>query len=282
MPLALNSAEKTDNHAVTSSCRGARYHNYRLGAIKGNKMCRCERSDSPNNRFDFWREHARSRYREIRLRQQSSLGRILEFFAQHSSDDVEGSLLSVDQINNIEHESSTGLEKRLNYVYLLDQLQPKRALEIGFNYGYSASLILESSNQTILKSIDVASHWYTQPTGDIIKQAYGDRFEYLWMDSRTALPNEVSAAALYDFIIVDGGHSYEIARSDIASSIKLLHQGGVLIVDDSDAPSVNAAVCALLVGNSHFIELQTSNFGIFELPSEAPCSQQRYFIKRMT
>ena len=229
----------------------------------------------------FWREHATQRYQEIRRLQATKLLPVQQCLAARQFEKLEGSLISAEQLHNPTNDSPIYLQKRLNYVMLLDQLQCKSMLEIGFNWGYSASLLLESAPGT-LHSIDIGWHWYTPPTGDLIAEIYPDRFRYTWRDSHEALAVELQAGRRYDMISVDGGHDYTIARNDILLSVELLQLGGLLIVDDTDGPSVAAAVLATVADHPEMIELTAQNFGLFEFgQSEIPCFEQRYFLKRV-
>ena len=229
----------------------------------------------------FWRENAKRRYKDIRQIQAGKLLPIQQFLARHNYDKLEGSLIAAGQLHDPAQDSSVYLEKRLNYVMLLDQLQCHEMLEIGFNWGYSASLLLESAPASTLHSIDIGWHWYTPPTGDLIAGIYPGRFRYTWQDSRQALLAEVADGHRYDMISVDGAHDYPIARSDILLSVELLKEGGLLMVDDTDGPAVGAAVLATVAGHPDFVELTPANFGLFDFgKSEIPCFEQRYFLKR--
>src|ERR1700683_5346867 len=117
----------------------------------------------PNQAREFWRQHARDLYQGIRQIQASKLLPLKHLLEARNYEDVEGSLISPLNIERPEFDHEIYVEKRLNYVFLIDQLQPWRVLEIGFNWGYSASLIMESWTPCKLTSIDIAQHWYTIP-----------------------------------------------------------------------------------------------------------------------
>jgi hypothetical protein len=145
---------------------------------------------APDAPGEFWRGRIRDAYREIRSRQATTLLPLKELLRAREYRDVEGSLISPDTIDTPEKDGPLYLEKRLNYVYLLHQLRPWSVLEIGFNWGYSASLIMESFPGCLLKSIDIAHHWYTRPAGDQMAQLYPGRFSFVWLDSHDALREE--------------------------------------------------------------------------------------------
>jgi hypothetical protein len=47
-------------------------------------------------------------------------------------------------------------------------------------------------------------------------------------------------------VFVDGNHSYEEAKNDIFNSLRLLHEGGVILVDDAELPDVKWAIFEVL------------------------------------
>lgn len=230
----------------------------------------------------FWRNQTVDRYAEIRHIQADKLLPLQDLLAERNFRDIEGSLITAENLHNPGADSPIYREKRLNYVMLLNQLQCRSMMEIGFNWGYSASLLLEASPAGRLHSVDIAEHWYTPPAGDIITDIYPNRFRYTWKDSRQALLDELAAGNRYDMISVDGGHDYATATSDILLGVELLEPGGLLIVDDTDGPSVGAAVLATVAGHADMMELTAANFGLFEFgQSDIPCFEQRYFLKRV-
>lgn len=235
-----------------------------------------------DTRTPFWRDHARRRYADIRQAQADKLLPVQKMLAERRFEKLEGSLISAEQIHNPSADSPIYLAKRLNYVLLLDQLQCGHLMEIGFNWGYSASLLLEVAASSRLHSIDIGWHWYTPPAGALMAQIYPGRFSYTWKDSREALLDQIAAGNRYDMISIDGGHAYGTARTDILLSLELLNDGGLLIVDDTDAPSVAGAVLATVADHPQFVELTPENFSLFEFgTSDIPCFEQRYFLKRM-
>ena len=241
-----------------------------------------DRNETSNQMFEFWRELTRGLHTES----QTDSGHEVapsqgELLISRNYESVEGSLISANTMESPEADGDVYMAKRLNYVFLINYLQPRTVLEIGFNWGYSASLIMESWSGCTLRSIDIAHHWYTKPCGDLIERAYPGRFSSIWKESHSALRDEQLAARKYDMIIVDGGHTYEIASMDIMLSFDLLSPGGLLVVDDTDAPSVRAAVLATVARDPRMIELTAENVGVLEFSdSKVACYEQRYFLKR--
>jgi len=51
-------------------------------------------------------------------------------------------------------------------------------------------------------------------------------------DSRETLPRELKKLPKMDFIHIDGGHSYDVVKSDWENSRKLMHERTVVMFDD--------------------------------------------------
>jgi len=72
---------------------------------------------------------------------------------------------------------------------------------------------------------------YTLPCYEKLKETFGDRINITIGDSTKTLQNVNNA---YDLIHIDGGHSTEVANSDIINSYRLSKQRTILIMDDYD------------------------------------------------
>jgi predicted O-methyltransferase YrrM len=109
----------------------------------------------------------------------------------------------------------------------------KDVLEIGFNSGFSAVLILLSNDNINLTCVDICEHRYTIPCFNKIKEDFGDRINLLSGNSVHVLSTINSD---YDMIHIDGSHATDVATSDIEQSYRLCKINGILIMDDYDAP----------------------------------------------
>lgn len=107
----------------------------------------------------------------------------------------------------------------------------KNVMEIGFNAGFSTLLMLLSNPHIKITCFDLCEHKYTLPCYEKLKETFGDRIQLISGDSTKTLSlvNEN-----YDLIHIDGGHSTEIAESDINNSFRLSKKGTILIMDDYD------------------------------------------------
>lgn len=108
--------------------------------------------------------------------------------------------------------------------------QNSEILEIGFNSGFSALLLLLSSHPSVkITCVDINCHNYTMPCFNIIKELFPDRIEILLGSSVNVLPKLTKK---YDLIHIDGCHLTEIAELDIKNSLSLINNNGIMIMDD--------------------------------------------------
>ena len=114
--------------------------------------------------------------------------------------------------------------------------------ETGFNAGHSSLLWLSSNNRSRVFSFDLAVHKYTRPMADYLCQLYPTRMHTVFGNSQITLPKFVERARVMepgltcDIVLVDGGHTYEVTRDDIANFGKLATPDHTLLVLD-DYPS---------------------------------------------
>jgi mannosyltransferase OCH1-like enzyme len=108
-------------------------------------------------------------------------------------------------------------------------------LEIGFNSGFSAVLLLLSNPNIILTCVDIGEHKYTLPCFHKIKEHFPNRINLLINDSTKELP---FINNYFDLIHIDGAHSEKIATDDIINSYHLSKHNTILIFDDYDIPTL--------------------------------------------
>jgi len=123
-------------------------------------------------------------------------------------------------INKVKNISNVMLNKNI-----------KNVMEIGFNSGFSALLMLISNPNVKITCYDLGEHKYTIPCYEVLKQLFQDRINIIIGDSTKTLENDNEK---YDLIHIDGGHSTEIATSDIINSYRLSKKGTILIMNDYD------------------------------------------------
>ena len=127
--------------------------------------------------------------------------------------------------------SNIYLNKSKNISNLVLTKNIKNVMEIGFNSGFSTLLMLLTNPNINITCFDLGEHKYTIPCYEKIKETFGERINIIIGDSTKTLKN---ATDVYDLIHIDGGHSTEVAESDIINSYRLSKQGTILIMDDYD------------------------------------------------
>jgi predicted O-methyltransferase YrrM len=142
------------------------------------------------------------------------------------------------------HETTVYTNMFMDKVYNICNISLNRTIrnvmEIGFNAGFSALLILLSNPHIRLLCADLGYHRYTRPCFLKLKETFGDRISIVFGDSRETVPAITKEDGGFDFIHIDGGHETHIAESDILHSYRLSKPGTILIMDDYDFPHLHS------------------------------------------
>ncbi len=120
----------------------------------------------------------------------------------------------------------------------------RSGLEIGFNAGHSAVLILNAEPEMRLASIDIGLHPYTFPCAKAVEALFPHRFSFHVGDSRQALAR-INAAPL-DFVHIDGGHGPEVVAFDVNWFCENAPVGCRLLLDDAYVEYIGAITDALV------------------------------------
>jgi hypothetical protein len=123
----------------------------------------------------------------------------------------------------------------------------KSLLEIGVNAGHSALLALSANPALSYCGVDINSHGYTEPCVRYLMAEFPGRVRFHPGDSRDVLPWLAArrGEAEFDIFHVDGGHTSDNCRTDIANCLRL-SQGGAgrhLILDDINASWIFDVYC---------------------------------------
>ena len=130
--------------------------------------------------------------------------------------------------------------------HLLDQFLPKRAalamfamahnnmVEIGFNAGFSALLMLTANPNLKLTSVDICEHKYTEPCFDYLASVFPGRITLVKGDSTQVLADVLQNDKALTGYIIDGGHGLGVAETDLRNVIQYANNNAVLCFDDSD------------------------------------------------
>jgi predicted O-methyltransferase YrrM len=135
----------------------------------------------------------------------------------------------------------------MNFINVINRLQPANVLEIGFNGGFSALLMKMTKPDIKLTCIDINQHPYVVPCYEQISRDISG-IDLILDSSVTALPKLIELDIKFDVIHIDGDHSKEGAQGDMELCLKLSRKGTVIIFDDTDIQYIND-ICNHYVDN---------------------------------
>jgi len=119
----------------------------------------------------------------------------------------------------------------------------KECLEIGMAYGVSATYML-SIKDVKLTSIDPFQTTQWKSSGlELLKSLKFEKNHKLFEEkSYDALPALLKDNKVYDFIFIDGWHTFDYTLIDFFYADKLIKKGGVIVIDDALHPGVRKFV----------------------------------------
>ena len=161
--------------------------------------------------------------------------------------ELEGNIYSIHKNKN---KADILNVKQLNIIELMSKTKPHNILEIGFNAGFSALLMLMSKNDVTLTCIDINDHPYVVPCYQQLCQDFKN-ITLITQSSHIVLPKLIHEGKKYDLIHIDGDHSPNGAKNDFDQCVKLCHKGSIIILDDTNIPYLNE-LCELSIKNHLF------------------------------
>jgi predicted O-methyltransferase YrrM len=127
---------------------------------------------------------------------------------------------------------------------IVSEVNPRCSLEVGLGYGFSA-LTICTSGQTAKNErhhIIIDPHQTTYWNGigmRHIKEAGYEEMVQLYEElSYRVLPRLESEGLKIDLAFIDGWHTFDFVFVDFFFIDKLLKEGGVVLFDDADWPSI--------------------------------------------
>lgn len=114
----------------------------------------------------------------------------------------------------------------------------RRALEVGFNAGHSAALMLAVNPLLSVHAIDICRHAYTEPCAALLGKKFGTRFGFGKGDSKSVLAQ--LDLKQFDFVHIGGGHDARTAKSDVDLFCARATVGTLLLVDDAYVPNISS------------------------------------------
>jgi len=150
--------------------------------------------------------------------------------------------------SSIQAKSGMRTEEYVTLRKLLHEQKPKLTLEIGMaNGGSSVEIcrILREQGGTRHTAIDpFQSHekgWKGKGIELVREAGFIDLLEMIEDYDYLALPKLVSEGRQFDFILVDGWHSFDYTFIDLFFSDLLLRPGGIVAIHDTGWPAVHKA-----------------------------------------
>ncbi len=132
---------------------------------------------------------------------------------------------------------------------LITAEQCRHALEVGMANASSSIVICAAlaPHRGTLVSIDPfqSTDYGGQGVANVRAAGFGEQHRLIEEPNYLALPELVRAGEKFDFIFVDGWHSFDHVMVDMFYSDHLLRDGGVLAFHDTDSPAVHKAVMFL-------------------------------------
>ena len=140
------------------------------------------------------------------------------------------------EIKRNDVEGHTALHEEQTAVYYILASKPfvKTVCETGFNAGHSTLVWLSAKNHTKVYSFDIGMHPYSKPMMQYLKTKYPGRLTATWGDSKKTLPVFYTKHpdVKCDVVVVDGGHSTDVASADFDNFRKMTSHMNAVILDD--------------------------------------------------
>lgn len=139
-------------------------------------------------------------------------------------------------------------------------------LEIGMAFGTSAAYILLNDN-TKLTSIDPfqTTQWASNGLKLLQQMNINKRHKLIEKKSYIALPELLEKKKKYDFIFIDGWHTFDYTLLDFFYSDLLLNIGGYIVIDDALHKGVNKCIRYIETNYKHYKHIESpKSFGIYK------------------
>lgn len=155
-----------------------------------------------------------------------------------------------------------------NQVFDDIRIKPKYILEIGFNAGYSSIYFLNKFKDCIVVSLDLNLHEYSFYAKMFLDIKFPGRHIYIAGDSfanTDSFYNLVNDFIKFDFIFIDGDHSYPYPYYDIIKCRNLSIQDSTYILIDNYAPHKGSGIGPYVSVNKASKERIIKIINIYEL-----------------
>jgi len=126
----------------------------------------------------------------------------------------------------------------------LEYFQPKNILEIGVYRGQTLGLICEALTDANILGIDIDM----SKVNEVIVDLGINNFSTEEINS-----TQFNFKNIYDFVHIDGGHSYEFVSADVINTMPHLNKNSILCLDDYPDAGVDQAIKEYLIGQNDWI-----------------------------
>ena len=132
-------------------------------------------------------------------------------------------------------EGHFNFDQRDYFIETLGKLNPKSVLEIGFASGRSCITALVATQPRRMVSLDIdLDYMGARKHAQLLEKDFPN-LKIIEGNSATVLNGQFFNSYFadgVDFAFVDGGHSYQDAKTDCDNVYPHLNQGGMMVVDD--------------------------------------------------
>ena len=138
-------------------------------------------------------------------------------------------------ISTVEADFLTEIVKKIN---------PETSLEIGCAEGVSSMVICDSVGPANIHTIldpNQTGHWKGMGLNNLTRLGFGN-INFIEDYSEFVLPDLLKKGNSYDFIFVDGWHTFDQVLLEFYYINRLLVVGGIVAFDDTALPPINRAM----------------------------------------
>ncbi len=139
------------------------------------------------------------------------------------------------------YEGSTCPGKQIHMSSLILNTHAQLVYEIGFNAGHMSFRMCRALQETCGGVLAFDIDETHRPAAEKMQEIFPGIFlDCIWGDTQITLPAQEGSP---DIIHVDGGHSKEIALSDIREARRLIKPGGFIVIDDCQDTTADGRPC---------------------------------------
>jgi predicted O-methyltransferase YrrM len=144
-----------------------------------------------------------------------------------------------NESTEIKLHSAIKKEEGKNITKIIKKHKFRKCLEVGMAFGISASYILMANKNVNLMSIDPfqkdKDQWNSMGLKLLKEMGLDERHHYIGEKSYISLPKLLSTYGeeYFDFIFIDGWHTFDYTLIDFFYADKLLRIGGIILIDDA-------------------------------------------------